>query len=269
MGAKLSQISSAEIRYKTYGNSENPAVLLLHGYLEALEIWDNFAPILAKNYFVITMDIPGHGKSGIYSSVHRMDDLAEAAFQLVNELGIKRIHVVGHSMGGYVALAFRENYHDFTISCILFHSTCYPDTDEKKENRDREIRLLREGRKELIVNTNIPRAFADDNLEKLKDEVERAKEIAIASNDEGVIALLRGMKERPDRCMLLRDDKVPLLVIAGRKDNYIPFDVADGIKHLGKNVEISVLENSGHMGFIEEKNRSFEILDHFFIQHAD
>ena len=119
----------------------------------------------------------------------------------------------------------------------------------------------------MLVTNNIAQAFADDNLEKFRREIERAKEIAMEFDENGLIAVLNGMKERPDRCLLLKDDKVPLLVIAGKKDNYIPFEVAKTIPELGTNVELAVLENSGHMGFIEEKDKSVTILKEFISRH--
>ncbi|MGC9343902.1 MAG: alpha/beta fold hydrolase, partial [Bacteroidales bacterium] len=155
-----------KIRFDVKGDMENPAVLLIHGYLESLEIWENFVPLLEEDYYVVSLDLPGHGESGILNSVHRMDDMAEAAQYVLEQLAVKEAHVVGHSMGGYVALAFRETFHLHINSCVLFHSTCYPDTPEKRENRNREIKLLKDGRKDLIINTNIPKAFADNNLEK-------------------------------------------------------------------------------------------------------
>jgi pimeloyl-ACP methyl ester carboxylesterase len=264
---KYFEYRNIKIRYEVQGSMDNPAVVLLHGYLESLEIWENFVPLLAGEYFVISLDLPGHGKSGILNSVHRMDDLAEVTQFVMDKLGVKKAHIVGHSMGGYVALAFRETFHHNILSCVLFHSSCYPDTPEKRENRNREINLLKEGRKELIVNTNIPKAFADDNLEKLSPEIERAKRIALSSDEKGIIALLNGMKERPNRCVLLKDDKVPVLLIAGKKDNYIPFEIAERIPGLGNNVELAILENSGHMGFIEEKERAAEVLHGFFQKH--
>lgn len=256
-----------KFRYKTRGSVDKPAVLLIHGYLESLEIWDDFAPLIADEYYVITPDLPGHGESGVLSSVHRMDDMAEACHFLLQQLGVNKVHVVGHSMGGYVALAYRESYFNNIISCVLFHSSCYPDTPEKKENRNREIQFLKDGKKNLIVNTNIPKAFADDNLEVLSPEVERAKKIALSLKEDGIIALLNGMKSRPNRCVLLKDDKVPILLIAGKKDNYIPFDMAQRIPDLGINVEMKVLENSGHMGFIEEKEKSAQFLKDFIKMH--
>lgn len=253
-----------KIHYEVYGKEENPAVLLLHGYLESLKIWEPFIPLLANDYFVIAIDIPGHGKSGIFSRVHRMDDMAEAAFHIIQSLGVGKVHIVGHSMGGYVALAFRELHYRVMRSFTLFHSTSFSDTPEKRMNRIREIELIKDGKKNLIVKTNIPKAFANDNLERLKSQVNTAMQIAMDTEDEGIISILNGMKERPDRSPLLKDDVIPYLLIAGEKDNYIPIEAARSIPSLGPNIEFVVLNNSGHMGFIEEPEKSAEILREFW-----
>ncbi|MCK4922522.1 MAG: alpha/beta hydrolase [Bacteroidales bacterium] len=256
-----------KIRYKSIGNIDNEAVVLLHGYLESLDIWDGFAEKLSERYFVVCLDIPGHGESDVFSKVHRMDELAEAVHAVTDSIGLKKMHIVGHSMGGYVAMAFREAFQSSVNSCVLFHSTCLPDTKEKRENRSREIQLVKNGKKELIVNTNIPRAFADENLDIYSGEVERAKKIALKTTEKGICAILNGMKERPDRCELLLDDKIPLLIIAGKKDNYIPFEVIQNIQKKAANLEVSALEKSGHMGFIEEQKKSIIILGEFFEKH--
>lgn len=261
------EFKGINIRYESIGNPDNDAVVLLHGYLESLDIWDGFAEKLSEKYFVVSLDIPGHGESGVYSKVHRMDELAEAVHTVTDSLGLKKMHIVGHSMGGYVAMAFREAFQSSVNSCVLFHSTCLPDTNEKRKNRIREIQLVKNGKKELIVNTNIPRAFADENLDIFSGEIERAKKIAINTPDEGIYSILNGMKERPDRCELLKDDKIPLLIIAGKKDNYIPYEVVQKIQKMATNLEVSDLENSGHMGFIEEQKKSVNILGEFFEKH--
>ena len=98
-------------------------------------------------------------------------------------------------------------------------------------------------------------------------EIERAKEIASRTPDEGIYSILNGMKERPDRCELLRDDKIPLLIIAGKKDNYIPYEVVQKIQRMATNLEVLDLENSGHMGFIEEREKSVKLLSKFFEKH--
>jgi pimeloyl-ACP methyl ester carboxylesterase len=256
---------NSELAYQTYGNPNNSPVLLLHGYLESGEIWKPLADLLSEDFYVICPDIPGHGDSGVISRVHRMDDMAEAMAALLDSLDIKKVHLAGHSMGGYVVMAFREVFHQYLCSFVLFHSTCFADTPEKVENRNREIELVKNGKKEALINVNIPRGFASDNLERLKDQLEWAKEIASRTEGEGIISLLNGMKGRPDRCELLKDDIVPMMLIAGMKDNYIPFEAMQKIKKLGANVHLETLENSGHMGFIEETEKSAGILKSFFL----
>ncbi len=265
---RVVKFRNSDVHYRQMGDGSGEAVFLLHGYLESLEIWDGFDRILAEKYHVISLDLPGHGKSGIFGEVHHMDDLADAVLAVARHLDIPEFHLVGHSMGGYITMAFRERHYSSLISYVLFHSTCYSDNDEKKAARQREIDLVWQGKKNLIVNTNIPKAFADDNLIPLKKMVDRAKVIASLTPDAGIIAVLRGMMERPDRSRLIKEDKIPLLLIGGQKDNYIPYTKMEEMQSNGKNVDLAPLKNSGHMGFIEEPDMAAKILDNFFKQFA-
>ena len=252
---------NAVIRYADLGYGE--PVVLLHGYLESLEIWDGFADELSADYRVICPDLPGHGRSGIYSNIDSMDIMADAVKHVLDVLGIGRTVIVGHSMGGYAALAFEDFYPELTIGFGLFHSHAISDPEDKKANRDREIALVKAGKKKQFIDVNIPNAFAADNHEKFKEKIDWARQIALATSDEGIIHALEGMKSRPDRRDVLRNTTDPLLIIAGRKDHYIPFEVYEQHFDLASKTEVVVLENSGHMGFIEEKQKSLESLRRF------
>jgi pimeloyl-ACP methyl ester carboxylesterase len=245
-----------ELRYQDTGKGD--VIVLLHGYLESIEIWEGFLDELSEHYRVIAVDLPGHGESGCISRVNTMTVMADAVKYVLDYLNIRRAVITGHSMGGYAALAFTERYPKITMGLILFHSHALPDSEEKKANRDREIELVKNGKKLQIVNTNIPRAFADDNLEKFAEKIRYAKEIAASTSDQGIICALEGIKIRPDRRHVLTGSAVPVMIIAGRKDNYIPIEVAEAHFNLVPQTDILVLENSGHMGFIEEKERSLE-----------
>jgi pimeloyl-ACP methyl ester carboxylesterase len=249
------------IRYSDLGYGD--PVVLMHGYLESLEIWDGFADELSKDYRVISVDLPGHGRSGIYSAIDTMAIMADAVKQVLDTLGIGRAVIIGHSMGGYAALAFEDFYPEITIGFGLFHSHALADSEDKKENRDREIALVEAGKKQQFINVNIPNAFATDNHERFADEINRAREIALATPDKGIILALEGMKARPDRRDVLKISTDPLLVIAGKKDNYIPYEVYEQHYNLAPDTEVVILENSGHMGFIEEREKSLEGLRHF------
>jgi pimeloyl-ACP methyl ester carboxylesterase len=167
-------------------------------------------------------------------------------------------------MGGYLSMALVEKFPDKLNTAVLFHSTCYSDSEEKKANRDREADLIREGKKELIVNTNVPRLYSNNNLESMGSFIERSKAIARATPDEGVIFALGAMKSRPDRSGVLAATEVPVLLICGRKDNLIPVETMEKMKALSDGISVAYLDNSGHMGFFEEKEKASAELISFF-----
>jgi len=252
----ITEIPFENIKVKIKDQGKGIPVVLLHGYLESLEIWGEFANSLSKEYRIILIDIPGHGGSGILGEVHSMDMMAEAVNHVLVSLNISKCILIGHSMGGYVTLAFLEKFPDKLIAFSLFHSTPFADNDEKKANRDREIQLIKEGKKAVVYNVNIPKMFADDNLFEFKKEIEFSKKIAKNTPNEGIIALLHGMKSRPDRLELLKKTQVPFLLVMGKKDNYIPYDIVSERIGIPRDITKLILEKSGHIGFIEEKEKS-------------
>jgi pimeloyl-ACP methyl ester carboxylesterase len=247
---------NASIRYSDSG-SGNP-VILLHGYLESLDIWDSFALKLAEQYRVIAVDLPGHGESGIFSTIDTMAVMADAVKHVLDHLNIGRAVLIGHSMGGYATLAFEEIFPEITLGYVLFHSHSMADQEDKKINRDREIALVKAGKKMQFIDVNIPNAFASANLKIFAQQVDRAREIARNTPDQGLICALEGMKTRPDRQNVLKESTVPVLIVAGRNDNYIPFSVYEHHFTLAPDTDILILEKSGHMGFIEQQSESLD-----------
>jgi len=250
------KFKNANLHYRDDGKGN--AIVLLHGYLESMDIWGSFRDELTRYCRVITIDLPGHGKSDSVSETHTMEVMADAVEIVLNHLDIGRAVITGHSMGGYVTLAFAEIFPEKTAGYCLFHSHGFADSEEKKANRDREIELVESGKKIQIFKINIPRAFANDSLRRFSDEVERSGKIALSTNEEGIVCALKGMKARPDRRKVLMESVVPVLIIAGKKDNYIPFGVYEQHFNLAPKSDVLILENSGHMGFIEEKEKSLE-----------
>ena len=238
-------------------------IVLLHGYLESSEIWGHFAMLLADRFRVISIDLPGHGKSGIWGKEHHVDDLAASVVAVLDAGQIDKAFVVGHSMGGYIVMALADLYPERLLGYVLFHSTCYADSEEKKVNRDREISLVLCKKTQQIVKVNIPKAFADDNVETLREKVQFARSIALQNPDPGIVALLNGMKSRPDRSHVIRKAGLPLLLIGGMKDNYITSGVFEGLVGLAPHAEVVRLKESGHMGFMEEPEKSADAIRKF------
>ena len=165
-------------------------VVLLHGYLESMVVWDEFVPLLSKSMRVVTLDLPGHGISTITGEVHTMEFLAECVANSMEHLGIKEYSVVGHSMGGYVALAMCEMYPERLRSVILLSSTPNADSEEKCDRRRREIELVKAGKKSTMARLVPHAGFAPDNVKRLKDYVDDLEELIMLTEDEGVIAIL-------------------------------------------------------------------------------
>ncbi|MDT8402376.1 MAG: alpha/beta hydrolase [Bacteroidales bacterium] len=247
-----------------HDKGEGDLMVFLHGYLETSQVWEELTDSLSVSYRTITIDLPGHGGSSVYGTEHSMEFMAEAVLSVVDAENIDKFMLAGHSMGGYVALAFVEKYPHLLNAYCLFHSHPFADTDEVIDNRRREIKIVESGKKDIIYPVNIPRMFADFNTGKFKEAVERNKEIASGISAEGIIAVLNGMISRPSREDILEKGEVPLLFIAGKHDNYISFEEVKNRITLPANGEMLILENSGHMGFVEEKEVSLEAIMNFY-----
>ena len=231
---------------------DKPAMVLLHGYLETLSVWDDFAKLIEKDFRVIRIDLPGHGLSGTQPDINTVDFSAAVLFDVLQKCEVKNCIVCGHSMGGYVAQAFAANYPENTRGLVLFHSTPNADTEQKKEDRDREIALIRSDKLSLVVSQSIPHVFAEENVKRFSAKIEELKEVAEMHEPEGIIACLEGMKQRPDRNEFLTKFQKPLVFIFGEKDYYISTEKAQEIAAKFPQAQTLWLKKSGHIGFVEE-----------------
>lgn len=253
--------SSGQIQYND--NGKGPVIVLLHGYFETSASWGDFATKLARDFRVITVDLPGHGGSDIFADTHSMEFMAKVVREIILSLNIKKIFLAGHSMGGYVTIAFVGLFPGMLSGYCLFHSHPFADTPEVLEKRDNEIKLALSGRKDIIYPATVKKMYAPENLDKLRDSFEISKQIASTISAEGIVAALRGMKSRPSRLAVMEKGEVPCLWILGTMDNFVNYEQVTAKVRLPENAELAVLQNSGHLGFIEEENRCLEIFRDF------
>jgi pimeloyl-ACP methyl ester carboxylesterase len=249
------------IHYSDQGKGK--PILLIHGYLETQEVWDSFARRLSVKYRVISVDLPGHGGSDLMTEIHTMESISDILKDLIAYLGIEKVFITGHSLGGYIALAFADLFPEMLSGYCLFHSHPFADTPEALEKREREIALVRAGKKDLMYPENVAKMYATINLDKFQTGLQRSKEIASSIHGEAIIAVLRGMMARPSRLAVMASGRVPCLWILGAMDNYINCETAQAKVRLPANAELVILKNSGHMGFIEEEEESLRILTGF------
>ncbi len=238
-------------------------VVLLHGYLENLNIWDDVSEFLRPFVRVIALDLPGHGISEVRGPVHTMEFLADVVYAALVGAGVVKCTVTGHSMGGYVALALAERHPEILDGLVLFSSTPNADSPTKVHDREREIAIVEGGKKELLSRTMPGRGFAQQNRTRFADEIEDLAELVMLTEEEGITALLRGMAARPDRGEMLQGLTVPQLFIFGRHDEYITSEVATEIIARQPQARVVWLEDSGHNGLVEEPRASAEAILEF------
>jgi pimeloyl-ACP methyl ester carboxylesterase len=257
---KILILNGKKVHYKITGEGET--LVLLHGYLESIEMWTKHQAFLASKYQVISIDLPGHGKTDTFSAVHTMPFMADLVFEILQEENIEKCVMIGHSMGGYMTLAFTEKYPHMLNGFGLFHSHASADTEEAKQNRERTIEIIKQNQGQFI-NQFIPSLFAPDNVEKFTAQIEIQIKMANAMPKESVIAAMAGMKERSSTVDILMDAKVPVLFIAGKHDSRIPLEKTLAQAALPTTSQILILGDAGHMSWAEEEQKTIVAIDGF------
>ncbi len=247
------------IHFKHAG--EGSTVILLHGFLESSQMWDDYAKELSTQYRVIAIDLPGHGKSDCLGYVHSMEEMAAVVKAIADHFRLKRYHLIGHSMGGYVALAFAEAHPDIPKSITLFHSTTLADSPAKKKDRVRAIELVKRA-PDSFVKLSIPLLFRPKSRKLFQKEIKALVSEAMRMPVQGIVAALEGMKERADREVLLHLSPVPFLIIAGRRDPVLSFDKIEP-QISSPQVADRLITKNGHMGFIEDRELCLEAIQYF------
>ena len=250
---------NTNISYSDTG--KGTAIVLLHGFLENKGMWSFYVPEFAKKNRVITIDLLGHGETECLSYVQTMEDNADAVHAVLSELRLRKAIFVGHSMGGYVALAFAELYPDTIKGLVLLNSTAKADSAERKINRDRAIKAVKQSFVNFI-SLSIANLFSESNRERLSSEIEKVKKEAIKTPLQGIVASLEGMKIRPDRDVLLHLTPYPKLLILGEKDPVLNYEET---REQIENTSVKLVTfPDGHMSHIENQDQLLIVLLVFF-----
>ena len=241
---------------------EGNVLVLLHGFTESMSIWDHFRKKLSKRCRVITLDLPGHGKSENLAPVHSMELMADVVMKVLQERKVDQCTMIGHSMGGYITLAFAAKYPEMLKSFGLFHSHPFADNLTQKENRDRTSKIV-EKDKFGFVTQFITELFPEDVREKFGKKIKKLISEASVMTKEGVIASLQGMKERVNQTEVLRTTDLPVLFIIGLNDSKFPQKRLKEMITLPKQAHTLILRDAGHMGYIEEEKATLRAVRGF------
>lgn len=236
------------------------AVVLLHGFLENATMWNSVADSLSKNNRVVCIDLLGHGQTACLGYVHTMEIMAEAVAAVLTHLKIRKSVFIGHSLGGYVALAFAEKNPDNVKGLCLMNSTTRADDSNRVDLRTRAIEAVKTDYKNL-VRLSVLNLFRPKNRILFKREIKAVKAEALKTPLQGYIAAQEGMKIRNDREVLLHFSPYKKMLILGKKDPVLDYnELLDQVK----NTEVEVVEfPDGHMSHIENKEELIIALKRF------
>ncbi len=264
MTEKFITYQSSKIFYRIIGKGK--PVVLLHGFGEDGTIWQNQIEFLKNHFQLIVPDLPGSSKSEMISdmSIKGMADLIKEIITvelLKSPLqGAEGAFLIGHSMGGYIALAFAEKYPHLLNGFGLFHSSAFADSEEKKATRLKAINFIKNNSAYEFLQTSIPGLFLNpENYQPCIDLIEKAKYFT----SEALIQYYQAMIGRPDRTEVLKNFAGPILFIIGEHDKAVPFEQSMQQCHLPGQPHIHILRNSAHMGMWEEEDKVNTILSEF------
>ncbi len=255
-----------EIFYRTEGRG-NP-VMLLHGFGEDSRIWDNQVEKLKNDFFVIIPDLPGSGQSELLDGDCTMEDYAEAIKMIADNEAITSksygtFSLIGHSMGGYITLAFAAKYGQLLNSFGLFHSSAFADDAVKIVSREKGIDFIKKNGAHLYAETTVPNLFSDQTKKKHPQLVKDLVEIAGGLDAETLIQYTRAMIKRPDTTKVLQSFPQPILFIIGIHDNAVPLEASLRQCHLTQIGSAHFLQNTGHVGMWEDTELCNEYLYNF------
>jgi pimeloyl-ACP methyl ester carboxylesterase len=255
-------LNNKKVFYRTIG--KGPAVVLLHGFGEAGWVWSHQFNTIEGFQFIVP-DLPGSGRSEMIDNMS-IEGLAEAIYQSLKQLNINQCTMIGHSMGGYITLAFAEKYPALLNSYGLFHSTAFADTEEKKASRKKTIESIQQNGMAAFLQNFIPGLYGNYFKQQHPDAIENHLTQATALTEAALIAYSQSMIERPDRTNVLKQNKMPVLFVLGKEDVAIPFQDTLKLASMPDISYIHILKKAGHMGIIEEPEQSNKILNNFLLK---
>lgn len=281
---------TVSLSYKSFtpGTITRPTPLvLIHGFAEDSSIWDHQTAYLKNNHRLIIPDLPGSGRSSLLpddtssplpgnpfsplsgnsssplSGNSGMEELAGAVKAILDAEEVSECILVGHSMGGYITLAFAELYPEMVKAFGLFHSTSYADSEEKKAARRKGIDFIRKNGAAPFIKQTTPNLFSETSRSGHPEWVGTLIEKYTGFNPDALIRYYEAMIRRPDRSHVLRQFPRPVLFVLGQEDNTIPLTIGLQQSHIPNVSYIYILEHAGHMGMLESSSQAGHILEEF------
>ncbi|MEM6963200.1 MAG: alpha/beta hydrolase [Bacteroidota bacterium] len=244
-----------------FARGKGVPIVFLHGFCEDHSVWNEFVTAFEDNYLV-SIDLPGFGGSATHEEPS-VASFADAVKAVTNHLQIEKFILIGHSMGGYVSLAFAKKYPTQLLGFGLFHSHPYADEEEKKTHRARSIAFIERNGHFHYIKQLFPALFPPTFLSSNNFLVNKLIHRASSFSAEGIIGGLEAMMNRPDQTEVLSNADCPVLFIVGKKDDVVPQQGSIDQTALPSIAHIHLLEGVGHMGMFEAQKATQKIIKRF------
>jgi pimeloyl-ACP methyl ester carboxylesterase len=236
---------------------QGPVWVLLHGFLESTTMWNDVVTDFAESHTILTIDLPGHGNSGFIAESHSMELMAKVVVETLKHLQINSCTLIGHSMGGYVCLAFIEKYSDRVEKVILLNSIPSEDTEARKLHRERTLKII-DKNKEAFVQMAISNLFTENSRKKYGKEIDELKKEALKMTLENLKAAIIGMGTRKNRVDVLKNFQKPKFMISGIEDPIMPIQQAEILSEKTNTILYKIDE--GHMSWLENGEKLTKLL---------
>lgn len=236
-------------------------LVLLHGLCEDSSIWNEFVAEMPEQT-VLCIDLSGFGKSDVLPTPS-VTAMAESVKAVLNALHIKKCVLIGHSLGGYVAMAFAGAYPELLAGLGMFHSHPFADSEEKKEQRRKAITFIKRNGHIVYVKQLIPSLFADlfvtSNAFLMNSLIYNATQYKA----EAIISAHEAMINRADLSEVMRNLTCPVLIIIGKQDKTVPYELSLAQVALPKVADVHILPKVAHMGMFTAKEKTVKIVRNF------
>ena len=251
-----------QLHYRKIG--VGAATLLIHGFGEDGNVFNQGIKHLPEQGMLLIPDLPGSGESEIWPAAEpSLNDFALAMNAILEKEGIEKCRIMGHSMGGYIALAFAEQFPVKMIALALLHSTAYADSEERIQKRRQAIEFIDREGAAAFLHISLPGLFAPAFREQRKEVIDSLFTSMKKVSGSTLIQYYRAMIQRPDRSKLLEIAPYPVMFIIGQEDEIIKASDTHQLADITANAYIHVLNNVGHMSMLEAPESFANLLLYF------
>lgn len=256
-------LSFKNIKISYTDSGKGPVVVLLHGFLENKRMWKEIVPKVSNTNRVLAIDLLGHGQTDCLGYVHSMELMAEVVLAVLKLLRIRKITIIGHSMGGYVSLALADKRPEMIRGLCLLNSTSLSDDTARKKLRERANKMVQSNFTNM-VRMSFVNLFGKENKAAFTFEIKNALNDALKTSLQGYMACQEGMRIRPNRMAVLKNNGFKKLYILGKKDPVL--SVEEALEEAKEIQAESVILSGGHMSHIENTNELLIALQKFVKQ---